>query len=70
MLQRVCKDPGMQDVPFLLFLNKNDLPEENKMLEELVLETLGVEALREMGRKIRIQKCSAKQGSGIWEGIG
>ena len=54
----------------LIFANKQDLKDtENYMTPEHIYSELGLEELKEK-REICFQGCSAKDGEGIWEGIG
>jgi len=66
MLWRVSEDSAMQSVPFLIYLNKTDI--SDKMTLEFVSDTLLLDSLT-MKRPVRTQLCSAKDGSGIWEGL-
>ena len=59
-------DPAMAGVPFLVFLNKTDKP--NKMDKEFVMEQLEIEGYKQM-RPVRVQECSALDGSGIMAGV-
>ena len=59
-------DPAMAGVPFLVFLNKTDKP--NKMDKEFVMEQLEIEGYKLM-RPVRVQECSALDGSGIMVGV-
>lgn len=67
MISRVSKDLTMQGVPFLIFLNKQDLP--SKMTDEEIVAELNIVKLFENGGVYRIQPCSAKNGEGIWDGV-
>ena len=59
---------GLGDVPFLLMYNKKDMEGQSKTSEELS-GRLEIEYLREQGRQVIIQECSAMTGAGIWEGV-
>lgn len=59
-------DPQLQGVPFLVLMNKSD--KQDKMTPEFIAETLLIEALEKV-RPVKMQVCSALDGSGIWEGL-
>ena len=66
-LQRVGRDPALQQVPYLLMFNKIDLADQRIPLEEII-QKIDVEELSQ-NRVINFQECSAMTGEGIWEGL-
>lgn len=69
LLGYVCNglhEENIKDVPFLFFLNKQDLPQHLTMLE--VCEELKLQDLAKRHR-IHLQPCCAKTGEGVMEGM-
>jgi len=64
-LQRAMSEDELRDVPVLVFLNKQDLP--NAMSVEKVTERLKLHQLRK--RMWYIQPCCATTGDGLYEGL-
>ena len=69
LLHRCFGDKDLSVAPILVFANKQDLDE--KMSGEEIYEKLEITNVIASGRKkdILFQKCSAKSGEGVWEGI-
>ena len=69
LLHRCFGDKDLSVAPILIFANKQDLDE--KMTSEEIYEKLEITNVLASGRKkdILFQKCSAKSGEGVWEGI-
>ena len=67
-LHRVISDEELASAPVLIFANKQDLP--GSLSEQEIYEQLSLQDVAE-GRinDICFQRCSAKNGDGVWEGI-
>ena len=71
LLHRCFNDKDLLNAPILIFANKQDLKEQCFSTEE-IYEKLDLKNVIESGRKTDIcfQGCSAKNGEGVWEGMG
>jgi signal recognition particle receptor subunit beta len=64
------RDIDIGSAPILVFANKQDMTDcETLMTPEQIYEDLELESMKDK-REICFQGCSAKEGEGIWEGIG
>lgn len=66
-INKIVKDESLQNVPFLLYYNKQDLLGKCKSKEELNTR-LAVGEISQQ-REVSLQECSAISGIGIWEGL-
>lgn len=68
-LHKVIEDLELSHAPVLIFANKQDI--EGAMSKDEVNEALNLQNVQESRKKdICFQACSARNGEGIWEGIG
>ena len=67
-LKNLLNETILKDIPFLVFLNKQDASAMQWITEDDILKDATIEPLL-VGRQVFIQKCSAKTGEGVWEGI-
>jgi signal recognition particle receptor subunit beta len=69
-LNKVIRDIDIGQAPILIFANKQDMKDcETLMTPEEVYQELQLDDMKDK-REICFQGCSAKDGEGIWEGIG
>lgn len=64
-LHSMLTEEQLQDVPVLIFCNKQDLPTAKSVSE--ITENLGLNSVR--NRPWYIQACCAKDGEGLFEGL-
>lgn len=64
-LQKLHREPALYHVPFLIFANKQDLP--NALSVSQCTEQLQIPSL--MARHWKVQSCSATRGEGLYEGL-
>ena len=73
-LNKVCNDQELGEAPILILFNKQDLTQSpNYMSPDHLIKELNLDELKDKMvevRQICTQGCSAKDGDGIWEGIG
>ena len=69
-LTKVIEDEELGGAPILVFANKMDI--EGIMPEQEVYEKLDLKKYEggEQRKEILFQQCSAKNGDGVWEGVG
>ena len=69
-LHKVLEDPDLATAPVLIYANKQDV--EGSLSPSEVISNLGLDDILKGPRKHEIcfQLCSAKNGDGVWEGIG
>jgi len=65
-LKKINQELKYQAIPALIFYNKQDLPEKVIEFSELI-DSTGIKEILDMD--VIVQKCSAKTGEGLYEGL-
>jgi len=64
-LQKLFREDDLKAIPILIFANKQDLP--NAMSADEIAIRIHLNSIKD--RKWHIQEASAKNGSGLYEGL-